>query len=211
MSSNESFTYLMHVCDSIRGKHIELNNLYAYYLKFGISREFLLKEMNFYNQIIISFLTRLREVLPEDDMRNFTQIEYLLHKLFSHSVCSGESLTREELHKLETRLKTFTKEFHANFIKTLKLYDVEAELPPESKEEDIKYFCGMRLALLDNTPPYLLMGREIPLTILSSMLLKLSGDKDSPVNTLIKGDKETLLSNEELPDTLKLINSIFSS
>lgn len=212
MSGEECFAYLIHVCDSIRNGCLELNNLYSHYLKFGISREFLNKEINFYGQIAVSFLSRIREnITDNDDDRNLIGVEYLLLRLFQYSTHSGENLFKEERDKLKTRLTVFTKEFYSNFMRTLKLYDPGAKFPSDSKQEEIKYFCNLRLGLINNVQASSLMLREIPLTILTSKLLNFFREKDSPLNTLVEEDRETLLSKERLLNTLELINTIFSS
>lgn len=209
MCSEQSFNYLIQVCNSIKEKHKELDELYFDYLVQRRDRQFLLKEKTFYNQIAMTFLHNLREGLPEgEDRTNLINIEYFLHKIFLSSVGSDQDLTKDERDNLKLYLTVFSSSFHQKFIHTLKLYDIDAKLPLESKRDEILYFCRIRIDLINNalSGP----GEKSLLTELTIKLLKMADVENSYLNILMKGDIKTLLLAEDLRDTLSLLNNIFS-
>lgn len=209
MCSEQSFSYLIRVCNSIKEKHKELDELYFDYLVQRRDRRFLSKEKTFYNQIVMTFLYNLKEGLPDEDYGNLAGIEYLLHKIFLSSIGSDQDLTKDEKDNLKLSLTVFSDTFHQKFINTLKLYDIEAKLPSHSTRDEMLYFCRIRIDLINNalSGP----GEESLLTRLSVKLLKMLDDGDSPLNALMKNDIKTLLLGEDLRGLLSLVNNVFSS
>lgn len=209
MCSEQSFTYLIRVCNSIKEKHKELDELYFDYLVRRRDRKYLLQEKTFYNQIVMTFLHNLKEGLPDEDYGNLANIEYFLHKIFLSSIGSGQDLTKDEKDNLKLSLTVFSDTFHQKFINTLKLYDIEAKLPLDSTRDEMLYFCRIRIDLINNalSGP----GEESLLTRLSVKLLKMLDDCNSPLNAFMKNDVKTLLLGEDLRGLLSLVNNVFSS
>ena len=209
MCSEQSFTYLTRVCNSIKEKHKELDELYFDYLVRRRDRKYLLQEKTFYNQIVMTFLHNLKEGLPDEDYGNLANIEYFLHKIFLSSIGSGQDLTKDEKDNLKLSLTVFSDTFHQKFINTLKLYDIEAKLPLDSTRDEMLYFCRIRIDLINNalSGP----GEESLLTRLSVKLLKMLDDGDSPLNAIMKNDIKALLLGEDLRGLLSLVNNVFSS
>jgi hypothetical protein len=224
MSLNGSLEYLMYVCDSIKQRQIELNYLCHTYFYQSIDRQFLNKEKEFYDQIAVTFLAKLEDGLVEEDRKNLICLDHLLKKAFSHSTCaeSKNKLTVNEEKALKISLSVFTPKFHSKFIRTLQCYNIKASFPPDSKEEEIRFFCELRLKLLrdvlSSPTKYItipdsmtLLAIKAPTSELCHNLKRLSEDKDRPIRSLMKETDEVLLSKERLPDTLNLVNSIFQS
>ena len=209
MCSEQSFSYLIRVCNSIKEKHKELDELYFDYLIQHRDRKYLLQEKTFYNQIVMTFLYNLKEGLPDEDYGNLAGIEYLLHKIFLSSIGSDQDLTKDEKDNLKLSLTVFSDTFHQKFINTLKLYDIEAKLPSHSTRDEMLYFCRIRIDLINNVLSG--AGEESLLTRLSVKLLKMLDDGDSPLNALMKNDIKTLLLGEDLRGLLSLVNNVFSS
>ena len=208
MCSEQSFYYLIRVCNSIKEKHKELDELYFDYLVQRRDRKYLLQEKTFYNQIVMTFLHNLREGLPDEDYRNLANIEYFLHKIFLSCIGSDQDLTKDERDNLKLSLTVFSDTFHQKFINTLKLYDIEAKLPLDSTRDEMLYFCKIRIDLINNalSGP----GEESLLTRLSVKLLKMLDDGDSPLNAIMKNDIKALLLGEDLRGLLSLVNNVFS-
>ena len=110
---------------------------------------------------------------------------------------------------MKLSLTVFSPSFHQKFVNTLKLYDIEAKLPLESKRDEMLYFCRIRIDLINNvlSGP----GEESLLSKLSVKLLKMLDDGNSPLNALMKNDIKTLLLGEDLRGLLSLVNNVFSS
>lgn len=209
MCSEQSFSYLIQVCNSIKEKHKELDGLYFYYLVEHRDRKFLLEEKTFYNQIAMTFLHNLRDGLLDEDYSNLANIEYLLHKIFLSIIASDQDLTKDERDNLKLSLTVFSDTFHQKFINTLKFYDIEAELPSHSTRDEMLYFCKIRIDLINNV----LSGRseESFLSEIGVKLSKMLDDCNSPLNALMKNDVKTLLLSEDLRGLLSLVNNVFSS
>lgn len=220
MLPEDSFIYLINVCKSIAKRQTELNILLAHYRNMGVSPEYLYREMSFYSRAT-SFTDKLRKGLKEEDCKNLDNISDILDRIILSSVRSklDEDLIRDEEDKLKLSLHTFSKEFHHKFIRTLEYYDIEAKFP-EGKEEEMKYFCDLRLDLLRDIlsapkiyirMPYSLtvLHAEVPCSELSVKIKKLSSIKKFLVNNLMKETNKVLLFRENLSTTLEAINTIF--
>lgn len=159
MASKESFEYLMRVCTNIVQKQKELYGIihtpYVRRTSSAYLSQYYCDEVFFYDKIM-SFEYLIKEDLENHPNReNMVRVKILLQKLFRFTTNNRaeEKLTGDEERELKDRLDVFDENFHNNFVRILKFYDIEAKFPSENDEKDIRFFCELRLRLINRPIP----------------------------------------------------------